>query len=316
MLTASKVKTNSGARLFVVGYVAMSLAANAQFFSPVPGPDASDIWMRNQIMNLGAEVNVVPAPASTSASDPQSVSTYGLDASDAMFRKQLADIGTVNASGSAEDGTLSGKKAGKMMNDAFTAIGDGEWEDGLDRLIDYINATRNSPLEADLNRAQNYLFASMLCWNIDKSEKAREFLDKSIRLMRNGENLGGGCEVRAVAFREKMLHNRLPRRFTSRDIMGSTGVQSYIMELPTARFKGTLAAMNARYEVIGGMADTQKSMYEAQRRWFETSSKFYARQEYQNATHRTFDPDRPPEYGTSDREHWEAAKRIYDIFGK
>lgn len=52
MLTARKVKANSGARLFVAGYVAMSLAANAQFFSPVPEPDASDIWMRNQIMNL------------------------------------------------------------------------------------------------------------------------------------------------------------------------------------------------------------------------------------------------------------------------
>ena len=295
-----------GMMRLVMGCAIMSMTAYAQFIAPVPGPDASDIWMRNQLSNMAADVNVAPAPPPAS----------GLDASDTIIRGQLANMGTVRSSGSAEDGTLSGEEAGKLMNAMYSAIESGNWESALRKTVAYINATRNSSLEADVNRAQNLLYASMLCWNTDRQEKAREFLDKSIRLMRTGENLGGGCEARAVAFKKKMSSGDLPRRFTTKDIMGSPGIQTYIMELPTAKFNKTIRASIARYEAIGGRADAQKGIYEAEGRWFEKSSKFYARQEYQNATHRTFDPDRPPERGTSDHEYWEAAKRIYDIFGK
>ena len=146
---------------FVMSCAVMSMAAYAQFIAPVPGPDASDIWMRNQLIKMATDVNVAPASA------PVPTPTPGIDASDVMIRSQLANMGTVKSSGT-----------------------------------------------------------------------------------------------------------------------------------------------------IGGMADAQKGIYEAEGRWFEKSSKFYARQEYQSATHRTFDPDDPPERGTSAREHWDAAKRIYDIFGK
>ncbi len=303
MITSTK---KYGMMALVIGCAVMSMTTYAQFFAPVPGPDASDIWMRNQLRDMASDVNVSPTPASTP----------GLDASDALIRNQAANLGTVRSSGSAEEGTLSGAKAGELMNAMFSAIESGDWEAALDKTIDYFNATRNSSLEADVNRAQNLLYASMLSWNTGRREKAREFLDKSIRFMRTGENLGGGCEARAVAFKKKMLSGDLPSRFTAKDIMGNPGLQSYIMELPMAKFNKTIRASIARYEAIGGMADAQKGIYEAEGRWFEKSSKFYARQEYQNATHRTFDPDRPPERGTSDREHWEAAKRIYDIFGK
>ncbi|MBQ6327621.1 MAG: hypothetical protein IJI35_01285 [Kiritimatiellae bacterium] len=303
MITSTK---KYGMMALVIGCAVMSMTTYAQFFAPVPGPDASDIWMRNQLRDMASDVNVSPTPASTP----------GLDASDALIRNQAANLGTVRSPGSAEEGTLSGAKAGELMNAMFSAIESGDWEAALDKTIDYFNATRNSSLEADVNRAQNLLYASMLSWNTGRREKAREFLDKSIRFMRTGENLGGGCEARAVAFKKKMSSGDLPSRFTAKDIMGTPGLQSYIMELPMAKFNKTIRASIARYEAIGGMADAQKGIYEAEGRWFEKSSKFYARQEYQNATHRTFDPDRPPERGTSDREHWEAAKRIYDIFGK
>lgn len=299
---------NRGSIVLTLGCVVVSMTACAQFFSPVPGPDASDIWVRNQLMNMATDVNVAPAPAPAP--------TPGLDASDTMIRNQLSNMGTVRSTGSAEEGTLSGEKAGEMMKAMYSAIESCDWEDALNKTIAYINATRNSSLEADVNRAQNFLYASLLSWNTDRQVKAREFMDKSIRLMRTGENLGGGCEARAVAFKKKMLEGALPRRFTVKDIMGSTGIQSYIMELPNAKFNKTIRASIARYEAIGGMADAQRGIYEAEGRWFEKSSKFYARQEYQNATHRTFDPDDPPERGTSAREHWDAAKRIYDIFGK
>ena len=300
------INMNKHGITLALGCAVMSMTAYAQFLIPVPGPDATDIMARNLLSNMASDVNVAPTPAATS----------GLDASDALIRNQAANVGTVRASGSAEEGTLCGAAAGRKMNAMFSAIESGDWEDALDKTIDYFNATRNSSVEADVNRAQNLLFASMLSWNTGRREKARELLDKSIRFMRTGEHLGGGCEARAVAFKKKMSNGDLPRRFTTKDILGNTGLQSYIMELPMAKFNKTIRASIARYAAIGGMADAQKGIYEAEGRWFETSSKFYARQEYQNATHRTFNPAYPPELGTSDREHWEAAKRIYDIFGK
>jgi len=316
MKMMTRTETGNYVAVFSIVCAVVALSANAQFFSPVPGPDASDILMRNQIMNLGADVAVTPAAEPESTSDIQSVPSPGLDASDTMIRNQLANIGMFSSSGSAEKGTLSGEKAGEMMKSMYSAIVSAEWEDALDKTIDYFNATRNSALEADLNRAQDLLYASMLSWNTDRKAKAHEFLDKSIQLMKTGENLGDGCEARAVAFRKKMSDGVLPCRFTTNDIIGNPGIQAYIMELPTAKFNKTISASIARYEAISGRADAQKGIYEAQGKWFEKSSKFYARQAYQNATHRTFDPDRPPERGTSAREHWEAAKRIYDIFGK
>jgi hypothetical protein len=292
--------------ILAIGCVSMSQMAAAQFFAPVPGPDASDIMIRNQLFQMRNDINVSTGP----------IPVPGPDASDMLMRQQLANLGTVGNCGSAEEGTLSGERSGNMLKEMFSAIENEEWEDALRKTVDYINATRNSSLEPDVNRAQNFLYASMLCWNTDRREKAREFLDKSIQFMRTGANLGGGCEVRAEAFRKKMSDGDLPDSFTSRDLLGSAGIQSYIMELPMARFNRTIAATIARYEAIGGMADAQRGIYEAEGRWFEKSSKFYASREYQNATHRTFDPENPPELGTADREHWEAAKRIYDIFGK
>lgn len=67
---------------------------------------------------------------------------------------------------------------------------------------------------------------------------------------------------------------------------------------------------------VSGTYAAQRGIYEAEGRWFERLSKFYARQQYQSATGCTFDPSNPPSYGTSDSEHWNAAKRIYDILGE
>ena len=256
--------------------VAVSAVGAHAQFMSVPGPDAGDMWMRSQLMNMGT-------PSGDTAS-------YGGEPS--------------------LDDTFA------MMNACVAAIDNQNWERALDKIIDYLNATRSSSLEPDVNRAANFLTASMLCWNTDRIGKAKEFLDKAISLMRNGSNLGGGCESRAVAFRRKMNSGDLPSIFSSKDIQGPCGIHSYVMEIPHATSSRNIRATMARYEAIGRMVDAQKGIYETSGRWFEKSSKFYASQEYQNATRRTFDPDRPPERGTSAREHWDSAKRIYDIFGR
>ena len=269
-------------------YAFLTTTAFAQFIAPVPGPDASDIWMRNQIMNLGSGINVAP----------------------------VTSTATTSSSGSAGNGTLSGDQSFEIQKAAFEAIDEGEWETALNKMVEYLNATMNSSLETDLNRASNYLTAFMLSWNIDSVSKAKEFLEKSIKLMRTGEHLGGGCEVRAVKFQEKMKNGELPTEFTAMDIQSDGGIHEYIMALPNAKFKNNIAALCARYEAIGGMADSWKGVYEAESRYNERMAKQEARDAYRKSTGETFSPTNPPDSDSPDRKHWDAAKRIYDIFGK
>ena len=273
---------NFNHRFIVVCIIALCAAefASAQFFIPVPGPDASDQWMRQQLFDMSTN---------TGSWSP--------------------------SSGSESDGTLFGEDAVRLM-DFFDDIKNEEWREALDKLERYYEATRNSSLEADVNRASNLLTASMLAWNVGRTSAAREFAERAIDKMRHGEHLGGGCEVRAVRYLQKMRSGDLPRMFTSNDILAEGGIHEYIMELPQARFNKTLSALNARYAAIGGMADAQRGIYEAEGRFQERRAKFYARQEYQNNTGRRFDPDDPPARGTSARDHWDSAKRIYDIFGE
>lgn len=269
-------------RMFVSGlmrlaaYVFISSPVSAHFVAPVPGLDASDIRMRNQLSNIGL-------------------------------------FGT---SGSADERTLLGDEAFAMQKAAFATIDDGEWETALDKTIEYLNATRNSSIEADVNRASLYLTASMLSWNIGRKSKAKEFLEKSIRLMRTGEHIGGECEIRAVKFLEKVDDDELPSEFTVKDMQSSCGIHGYIMELPYVKFKNNIAALCARYETVGRMADSWKGVYEAERRHNERMAKQEARDAYSKVTGDTFSLVNPPDSDSSMREHWETANRIYDIFGK
>ena len=266
--------------------------AHAQFLS-VPGPDASDMWMRNQLMNnMNVNVSVPPPPAPSSSSE------------------DLGSEDSGNSGGSSNDIDESFN----AMKAAYAALERGDWETGL-RKMEWLG-DRNSSLEAPINRASYYLTASMCAWNLGRKSSALRLLDRAISIMRNGANMGGGCEARAVAFRTKMQEGGLPSHFTSADMQYGVGIHDFIMEIPKAKWNRNIQNSIAKYEAIGGRADAQRGIYEAHGRWFEKVAKFYARQEYQDATGRSFDPDRPPVYGTSDRDYWNAAKRVYDIFGE
>lgn len=200
----------------------------------------------------------------------------------------------------------------QKLNESDAAAKRGDWDEAKDAYLWLAN--RSSSLETDVNRASNFLSASMCAWNLGDSDDADEYLGKAIDKMRYGDNLGGGCEARAVAFRAKLRAGKWPRRFTYADMNYDTGVHTYIMAPVNDRFHGRIRASIARSDAIGGMADAQRGVYEAQGRWQERQAKFSASREYREATGRTFDPSDPPSRGTSAREKWDAAKRIYDIF--
>ena len=228
------------------------------------------------------------------------------DAFDIFVRQQLMNMNSGTPSNQTLDDSFN------IMNRAYAAVENGDWysaANDLERL-----AASGSWLETDVNRAGYLLQAAMCAHNAGYSSSGAvgRLLDRAIDKMRYGDNLGGGCEARAVRFRQKLMSGDWPQKFTSTDILA--GIYGFIMEIPQAQFNNSINASIARYAAIGGMADAQRGIYESQGRLQERQAKFYAREEYRNATGRTFDPSDPPRYGTAEREQWNAAKRIYDIF--
>lgn len=269
-------------QITIAAVACASLSAVGQFFLSVPGPDANDLWRRQQLNDMATNSGMWSP-------------TY--------------------SSGSADEGTLFGDAAFRLQREYGEEIEAENWESALEKVVEYYNATRNSSVEADVNRADYLLTAAMLAWNVGRTSKAKSFLDDAIAKMRNGQYLGGDCESRAVTFRSKMRSGDLPRQFTKNDMRGSGGIHDYIMEPVRAKFNGTIDALNRRYDAMNRMLDSQIRSIEAEGARQARQAKSYARQEYQKETGRTFSPDDPPRYGSSDREHWDAAKRIYDIFG-
>lgn len=200
----------------------------------------------------------------------------------------------------------------QKLNESIDATNRGDWSAAKDA---YVWLASRCTSEPDVNRADNFVAAAMCAWNLNYSSEAEEYLNKAIDKMRYGQYLGGGCEARAVAFRDKMREGKWPSTFTSDDILHSTGIHSFVMQAVKAKFNSAINSSIARSNAMIGMMDAQQGIYEAEGRWHERQAKFYARQEYQKETGKTFDPYNPPSLGTAEREKWNSAKRIYDIFG-
>ena len=141
----------------------------------------------------------------------------------------------------------------QKLNESSAAAERGDWREARDAYLWLANQA--SSLEPDLNRASNFLSASMCAWNLGDSDDADAYLDKTISKMKYGENLGGGCEARAVTFREKKRAGKWPSEFKFSDMAGDTSLHAFIMASATARFNGQIQASIARSDAIGGMAD-------------------------------------------------------------
>ena len=188
------------------------------------------------------------------------------DATDtAIFTGKIWNTPTSN--GSAADGTLLPTETFDISRMADSAAKRGDWELSLKKTIELINATRNSSYEPDVCRADNYLAASMLCWNTGRLQQADDFLCKSIEYMKNGKDLGRGCEARAVIFLHRMRERKLPNKFTYNDIFYSPGIRNCIMEIPHAVFEKSMADQTRKYDDINKMLDWEIKKIETQRQF-------------------------------------------------
>lgn len=198
-----------------------------------------------------------------------------------------------------------------LMNAQSRAIEDEDWDEALSLKKRFI--AREYWGGCDVNKASDQVELALLYWNTGDRSGARNALSRAISIMRNGNNLGNNCWSDASTLYRKMQSGDLPSRFASKEF---TSVLSYVMEVPMAQFNKTINSQIRQYDLMIRRMDSEIKTLEFQGQIMEHRAKFKARQDYFNATGRTFNPSNPPEYGTSARDEWNAAKRIYDIFGK
>jgi len=192
--------------------------------------------------------------------------------------------------------------------------------DAAEKNYDWENAIRfvrqdmaeSAWIGAAASDASSLVRLSLLYWNHGDKSNAINSLESAVDKMKNGSGLGGGCEKLALALLAKMRAGRLPRMLDSDALCG---VLNYVMAPVCAKNDSSHRAFMARMDAHIGRIDAQTSLYEAQGHWQSKAGKFYARETYREQTGKTFDPDHPPSYGSRDRESWNSAKRIYDIFG-
>ena len=161
----------------------------------------------------------------------------------------------------------------------------------------------------EANAASDLVLLGLLHWCNGSPSEARTAIGRAIQLMKTGRTLGNGCEARTEQLLARL--NRVPRQLSSNEL---AAIVSFTTELVSAQhFKNTQAVI-ARYDALGRMFDAQTQTWRREGEFQASVAKFYARQEYQKTTGKTFDPDRRP-YGGREREQWDACKRIYDIWG-
>ena len=167
---------------------------------------------------------------------------------------------------------------------------------------------------ASVNQASEYIELAMLKWNLGKKYEAQRAVKNAIHIMKNGDNLANSqCEERAEIFLEKMKNNNLPKTFVANDFYLS-GVLGYIMEIPYAVYDKRCKRGIRFYSAQTFYADNMMKSYRHQANSQALISRAFARKAYLDATKDTFSPNNPPPYGSKARKHWDACKKIYDIF--
>ena len=128
----------------------------------------------------------------------------------------------------------------QKMNESTAAVERGDWSEALSA---FLWLAQKQSFEPDVNRADYFLSAAMCAWNLDDTSAAETYLNRAIDKMRYGDNLGGGCESRAVAFRSRRSEGKWPSIFSSNDFFANTGVHEFIMGPVRAKFNGSISCI-------------------------------------------------------------------------
>ena len=156
----------------------------------------------------------------------------------------------------------------------------------------------------DRERVVNYTQLAILCWNDEEYSDAVSAVNTVIRSCRNIEE---GCEANARKFKRAIVDRKIGGKFSVEEATTLIGVWDAVVAVPNAIVQNRLNNLIAYCD-----GETRRLRHEGA--MMEKAAKRKASAEYWENTRKTFDPDDPPSRGTTAREHWDVANRVYQIF--
>ena len=163
--------------------------------------------------------------------------------------------------------------------------------------------------EPEVNTASKYVMLGLLCWCLHEDNEAKRALSRAINILRNGPDLGNGCEARTVVLQRKLY--KLPRRLSAKEI---NKIAVFTMDVARNHWRKKTNQKMAHIQAMTNALDSQTRSLQRQGEFQASVSKFYAQQEYEKRTGDSFNPNYPPS-NSANRDEWNACKRIYDIWG-
>ena len=315
----SSISVNTQERFAPNRNVQSAYAANASNWTnyanrvnPVAAESHKQTGQLKSIMSILVVIGIIASVGIFIESNDKQSHTSTLSSSD--------EIGCVNA-GTSIYGTTRCDRSGDYPASSYTQQYNLQKIEAAEKNYDWANAISfvrqeladSAYIDSAASDASSLVELSILYWNRNLKSDAVSTLEQAVSKMRNGRGLGGGCESRAVTLLSKMKSGKLPEMFNHAEINGTV---VFVLAPVYAQADKSHAEFNRRMDIIDGMIDNQKGMYEAEARWQERSAKFDARESYRKHTGDTFNPNNPPSSGTKKRDEWDKAKRIYEIFEK
>lgn len=199
-----------------------------------------------------------------------------------------------------------------LLNRTLTMRKAGNWREAIEAESQLVNCDD----QAAGNVASYYVDLFFLHWNLDEKCEAKDCLRKGIRLMRNSNLLGGGCEARAEALLTKAEADEIGDRFSVNDLESPLGIERYVTQPVYDRFNQRVDASINRSRAMGSYFSSRSQGYRLEGEGEARLAKLVAGEAYQKATGYKFDPDDRPAYSGELSDKWLACKRIYDIFGE
>ncbi len=187
------------------------------------------------------------------------------------------------------------------------AIDSSNWHRAIECTFGMINSSYNADVTSS-----SFLALGALLWITGNNEKAVSAIERSLHIMRHSDGVDEAKALAAV----KMV----------KAVRNASGTPSWSQQQALVSFVKVLGVNSdntlteirraneaARYSALMAYLDSGIQAAKREGHRIEWNAKFNADREYQSATGKSFDPSRRPS-GGFEREKWDAAKRVYDIF--
>ena len=187
------------------------------------------------------------------------------------------------------------------------AINSENWHRAIECTFGMINSSSNGDVTSS-----SFLALGVLLWISGNREKAQSAVERSIHVMRYSDGVEESKVFAAVKILKAIRNSSGTPSWRERQVLVSfvkvLGVNSNNTVNSITRARDA-----ARYNALMAYLDSGIQAAKREGHRIEWNAKFNASRDYYSETGKSFDPSRRPS-GGFEREKWDAAKRVYDIF--